>query len=234
MYNSKISVYDLAFEYIRRAVPLEQITKDVNIQVKASVETALGYGVSGAALMHGILQMNPIVPIPMLSNLVIGRSMPPNQRNLLKDTSLRLHPELRITPPPPVTHFDINTGEIVRYQEDFYLEPVASFSADDLYRYYISKDKLLVPGWTEKRIMGGLTHLLTRHSVEDILFMIDAAELEVTTNNKKPSPVSASIEEYYQRAIELKDNRKSQSVEAGETIVTRSRMLSYGSRTCVG
>ena len=67
-----------------------------------------------------------------------------HRKNLVEDGVFYYHNELRITSLPPVVHYDIDSGELIRKVQPYFLEMVASYDIENLINYYKTPHYILI------------------------------------------------------------------------------------------
>lgn len=138
------------------------------------------------------------------------------------------HNELLITPAPYSVGYDINTGEFVREEYEYFLEYKFSYTLDNLYNYYMSKKYLCNKKTADKtRFTRHLFDLVRRYGLENVLFMIDSAESILENLQYKILSNPYGIVDYYSNAIDLRNLKISQNAcNKSNAIVRRKRLLS--------
>jgi hypothetical protein len=224
----KISLYDLAFGYIKLFYMNTDISVSAKKEVIMDVVELLDKGWTAEELGSHIKNYYTANRGAMMDLKAYFRNLKPTKVNLLKPCNFYYHNELRITTPPPVVDFDYNTGELIRTVEDYYLEMKASYTIDELANYFLSKVGLC-PGeaMTKNRIIGALQWLANNYDIDLILFMIDIADDIIVTNNLNKLRIPSDVKEYYAEAKELMNNKITEcKVAGGDKIVPRKRVLS--------
>lgn len=230
------SVYDLMEMYIKNQ------DNPVNNHKLETLEITLNkiaeHGVNYLDVKKYLLSAYNIDPTDIFLNTVSNKRVIKN--NILRDSTCinldkrskvtykkRYHNELRIYPKASTVSYDINTGELSRDTEKYFLEYKYSYTIEDLLKYYLSKEYLYNKNTVdEKRFMIHLTDLVRRYGVENVLFMIDASESYLETLKYKTLNNPYGIVDQYNLAMEIKDRKKSEIIASGcDKIVPRKRLL---------
>ena len=143
--------------------------------------------------------------------------------NLLQEVgTIYYHNELKISTPPVLVKYDINTGELTKVEEEYFLEMKASYCIKDLFNYIKTKSCFYDLD-NENTVIGSLKWLLKNYNLEIILYMIDTANDIIQVQNKKRIKV-IDIKNYYEEAIDARDRKKSELIINGaDKIVPRKR-----------
>lgn len=148
----------------------------------------------------------------------------PCENNLIKQGTMYYHKELKLMNSLPVVNHDIDSGTITSSKTEFYLEPVASYTLDDLLKYFYSKNMADIQEFNPKRMKGMFKHMVQKYGLDKLLFMIEGAarmydsEQKVFTLNDFDS-YSSTASQYLE---EIKNNCK---YSGGDKYVPRKRML---------
>ena len=97
------------------------------------------------------------------------------QKNLIKSGIVYYHKELKLMSALPVVTHDVDSGTITSSKVDYYLEPVASYTMEDLLKYFYSKGMTDEKEYNPRRMAGILKHMIEKYSLDKVLFMIEAA-----------------------------------------------------------
>ncbi|AIY85267.1 hypothetical protein U729_3153 (plasmid) [Clostridium baratii str. Sullivan] len=143
--------------------------------------------------------------------------------NLLQEVgTIYYHNELKISTPPVLINYDINTGELIKVEEEYFLEMKASYCIKDLFNYIKTKNCFYDLD-NENTVIGSLKWLLKNYNLEIILYMIDTANDIIQVQNKKRIKI-IDIKNYYEEAIEARNRKKSELIINGaDKIVPRKR-----------
>ena len=144
--------------------------------------------------------------------------------NLLKQGIMYYHKELKLMNSLPIVKHDINNGTITNNKIEYYLEPVASYTIEDLLKYFYSKNMTDVKEYNYKRMSGILNHIVNKYGVDKTLFMIEHSARLYETEHKMFS--LSSFESYNSIASqyleEIKNNCK---YSGGDKYVLKRRVL---------
>lgn len=103
--------------------------------------------------------------------------------NLLKSNERYYHKELKLVNNPPVIERNINLGTIVSRVEEYYLEPVASYTLQDLTRYFYNNMPFNIQEWPINKLVGMLKYKVNQYGIDKLLFMIDFASQDNKAND---------------------------------------------------
>ena len=144
--------------------------------------------------------------------------------NLLQQGMMYYHKELKLMNTLPVVNHDIDKGTMTSSKAEYYLEPVASYTINDLLKYFYSKGMADEQEYNYKRMYGMFRHKIEQYGLDKVLFMIEAAARMFNSEHKifslsdfdSYSSVASSYLE------EIKNNCK---YSGGDRYVPRKRML---------
>lgn len=119
------------------------------------------------------------------------------------------HNELRLRPEAPKVRFDLDSGLMIKEEQEYFLEMKASYTIDDVCDYIGRKKFLRKAVENRARAIGGLKILIKRYSVDKLLFVIDAANDVYSSKNMFLRSV-LDIADYEQEGLE---NYKSKVTE---------------------
>lgn len=144
--------------------------------------------------------------------------------NLLAQGLMYYHKELKIMNSIPVVNHDIDSGTITSSKVEFYLEPVASYTLDDLLKYFYSKNMADPQEYNYKRMHGMFKHMIDKYGLDKLLFMIEGATRMYQSEQKVFSladfdSYSSTASQYLE---EIKNNCK---YSGGDKYVPRKRVL---------
>lgn len=144
------------------------------------------------------------------------------QDNLVLSGHFYYHPELQLTPPPPVID-QLPTGEFVSNYEEFYLEIKEVFTLEDLVHYFYKKVGVHEQT-TMERDKGAFRHMLKSYDVDFILHLIDEAYANSMDRGAALPKEPFAIQDYVQDARLVYDNRKNTCFEGGfDHVIPRNR-----------
>lgn len=95
--------------------------------------------------------------------------------NLLKQGVMYYHKQLKLMNQLPVINHDIDSGTMTSNKVEYYLEPVASYTLDDLLKYFYSKGMADPVEYNYKRMHGMFKHMIDKYGLDKVLFMIEGA-----------------------------------------------------------
>jgi hypothetical protein len=205
----QLSVYDLAYTYFKTYAPGHLLPLADN---KRKVLTRINQ------LLH-----EGWTDTDLLNKWASGEE--PNYGNLLKPDEFYWHNQLRLMPGATKVTLDIDSGEITRKQEPWFLEMKASFTLDEVVAYYLSQFGLCTPQINLNKYRGTFRYLLTRYDVDLLLFMIDSCVNQRRDSDDGPPLEPITLNEY-ERSAQSSMNRKiteSRQV-GGDWVVPRRRV----------
>lgn len=172
------SVYDLAYYFIKRN-NLYEIGPIGKKNIINEIVEALNNGATDNDIYKKITKVKE----NYTSYVRFFKDIRPNG-NLLEHSkiarcinkeTLFYHNELRLKPNAPLVKFDLDSGEMVKEEQEYFLEMRASYTVDDICDYISRKEFLRKAVDNRPRAIGGLKVLIKRYSVDKLLFIIDAA-----------------------------------------------------------
>ena len=101
-------------------------------------------------------------------------------QNLLRAGTRYYHKNLLVMNPPATVTHDVDAGVLVSHQQQFFVEPRASYTMYELVSYFYERtgvDNREAEGnqFSRKRVSSFFQALLRTYSVDHLLFMIEAA-----------------------------------------------------------
>ncbi len=145
--------------------------------------------------------------------------------NLLKQGVMYYHKQLKLMNSLPVIHHDIDSGTMTSEKVEYYLEPVASYTMNDLLTYFYSKNMADVQEYNPKRMAGMFRHLIEKYGIDKLLFMIEGAA-RMYESEHKVFTVN-DFESYSSTASQYLEEIKNNCVySGGNKYVYRKRVLS--------
>lgn len=119
-------------------------------------------------------------------------------KNLIKPGKKYYHNALKEFNEAPKSYFDINTGQIIRYEYRYVSKQKEVFTIDDLVEYWcrITKQE------RSPKIEGAMVWLSNKYDVDLILFMIDAMKDFCDANSLNYPDTPLEIQDYIQDAKE--------------------------------
>ena len=144
--------------------------------------------------------------------------------NLLKQGVMYYHKQLKLISTLPVVNHDIDKGTMTSEKVEYYLEPVASYTMNDLLTYFYSKDMADVQEYNPKRMTGIFRHMIDKYGLDKLLFMIEGAARMYESERKifALSDFDSYSSTASQYLDEIKNNCK---YSGGDKYVYRKRVL---------
>lgn len=105
--------------------------------------------------------------------------------NLLKFGTKYFHKQLKIINKPPVINYDINNGTMVSRTEQYYLEPVASYTTQDFIQYFYSNVPVDLQAQPPTKMTGIFNYKINQYGIDKLLFMTDLCAEHCNTNQTK-------------------------------------------------
>lgn len=150
--------------------------------------------------------------------------------NLLKSGTRYYHKNLLVMSKPPTVTFDIDKGTITSHENEFYVEPRASYTMYDLVSYFYTRtgtdeSKEENYQFNRPRVSSFFYSLLKRYSIDNLLFMIEAAG--IGRDNRKESFNIKNFTDFNSNAAKYINNIKenANSAVGGGNYVIRKRVL---------
>lgn len=220
-----ISTYDLAYGYIK--------ANDFNITsaIKKNIINCIM-----EVLNNGATSEDIIIKIKKHKNnnqehSKYFKSIKPNG-NLLKhsfigdkEEKVYYHNELRVIPSAPLVHFDIDSGDMKKQHQEYFLEMRASYTLDNLLEYVKKKESLVKCISNYNRTKGCFKYLLEKYDIDFLLFIIDTAN-EIYNSNLRSFRNVLDITEYEDEARENYERRITEcAISETNKIVYKKREL---------
>lgn len=144
--------------------------------------------------------------------------------NLLKQGIRYYHKQLNIMSQLKPVHHDIDTGTITSQGNEYWIEPRASYTAEDLVNYIYSKNMIDMKEFPPKRMNKLFSSLVSQYGLEIVLFMIEHAARIYDSSHEMFSLNKFST--YHSIAISYLEEIKNNCVYSGGVdYVPRKRML---------
>ena len=157
-----------------------------------------------------------------------NRYSAPNKKqevNLLKQGTMYYHKELKIISSPPVINHDIDSGTMTSNTTEFYVEPVASYTINNLLTYFYSKNMADETEYNPKRMAGIFKHMIDKYGLDKLLFMIEGAARMYEAEHKVFS--LSDFDSYNSTASQYLEEIKNNCKYSGsDKYVSRKRVLS--------
>ena len=96
-----------------------------------------------------------------------------NNVNLLKVNEKYYHKELKLLSDPPMVERDLNHGTIVSRVQEYFLEPVASYTSQDFIQYFYKTMPLDLSSQSPEKLTGILNYKINTYGIDKLLFMTD-------------------------------------------------------------
>lgn len=144
--------------------------------------------------------------------------------NLLKSNQRYYHKELKIMSGCAVVNHDIDSGTITSKHEEYYMEPVASYTINEIVEYLYSKDVIDRNEFSDKRVKGLIKYLVEKYDVDKTLFLIESAcrkkeETHQYVNLANFDSLNLTAQTF------IEDIKNNSRFYGGDKIVCRRRML---------
>ena len=154
----------------------------------------------------------------------------PTVKNLLDPGQYYYHNHLRIFPKPGKTELDYNTGEITREEVEHFLEYRGSLTLQEICDYFLSKTGMYdsVVAGDSSRVYGSMSWVYKKYNdAELMLYMIDAASIQLSTGDRAKMINPSNIQDYYSEAMRMREFKKNECAMNGDVkVVPRKRLLS--------
>lgn len=218
MLVKKGSVFDLAAMYIV-LIEKEPLAPHNQKALISSLSQILNNGYTYQDVHREILKSfhsNTLFPFHKFKKLHDG--------NLLKQGTMYYHKELKLMNSLPTINHDIDKGTMTSEKVEYYLEPVASYTINDLLNYFYSKNMADVQEYNPKRMAGMFKHMIDKYGLDKLLFMIEGAARMYESEHKTFTltdfdSYSSTASQYLE---EIKNNCK---YSGGDKYVYRKRVL---------
>lgn len=146
------------------------------------------------------------------------------EQNLLTPGIMYYHKELKLMNALPVINQDIDKGTMTSSKIEYFLEPVASYTMDDLLRYFYSKEMTEIQEYNPKRMAGIFRHMIGKYGIDKLLFMIEASARMY--NSEKRMFSLSDFDSYSSTASQYLEEIKNNCVySGGNKYVPRKRVL---------
>lgn len=220
MLVSNGSVFDLAAMYIvliEKVQPDIQRKKDITYQFSMFLDNGYTYEELHKAILKSFHSHDPFPHYKYATPCK-------QDGNLLKQGVMYYHKQLKLMNNLPIINHDIDSGTMTSEKVEYYLEPVASYTLDDLLRYFYSKEMADTQEYNYKRMYGMFKHMIGKYGLDKLLFMIEAAARMYESEHKVFSlsdfeSYSSTASQYLE---EIKNNCK---YSGGDKYVYRKRVL---------
>lgn len=212
----KLSIYDLAFSY------KDQFNSNkTGREIVMELACLLDQDWIVEEIQYHLSDINQ-EPESLLSFFQHKRKQ---RHNLLSPRETYFHQELRIMPGLPVLEVNIDNGKIEQRMEEYYNEPRASYTIDDLMAYYYKKMHLEQKSWHTNKYRGALKWLLEHFTLDHVLFTIDVVSNMVLSGAIRPPDTPVILSDYEREGMGIMQNSISEvALEGGFRIVLRKRI----------
>ena len=144
--------------------------------------------------------------------------------NLLKQGVMYYHKQLKLINSLPIVNHNIDEGTMTSSETEYYLEPVASYTMNDLLTYFYSKNMADTQEYNPKRMVGIFKHMIDKYGLDKLLFMIEGAARMYESEQKVFS--LSDFDSYSSIATHYLDEIRSNCIySGGGHYVWRKRML---------
>lgn len=218
------SIYDIVYDYMDLFYKDERLTKEQKKTIHAEVKKLLQAGWCSSELYSAFKEekrKSPDRKTLKVSTLLKGKRK--KELNLVSPTRFYLHNALRLTSPPPKRSIDYDSGEITSVSIPYFLEMKASFTVDDLVKYYGRQTGIRLKSHELSRYAGSFKWLLKSYDVEQILFMIDAT-INMCMAEDMPMPYNVlDIQKYYKEGQLAYNQKQTETVLSGGKKIVRKK-----------
>lgn len=147
--------------------------------------------------------------------------------NLIEQGKFYYHKRLRITPPPPSSYIGRDGNIYYTNQEEYYLEMVKSFTDQDLLDYFCQEFFITLTHPDDiKQFKGALCYLVSRYSLDLVLFTIDYVVDQVIGGLALPPHQPLDIKGFIPIVADFYEEKKAEEKVAGvDHVVPRKRRV---------
>lgn len=140
--------------------------------------------------------------------------------NIIKQSQIYYHKELRIQPKPAISDIDYNTGAMVSTKQEYFVEIAASYTIKDLMKYLLSFSFVNTYQWQYSRLKGLMEHYIKKYGIDIVLFMFEA----IADNIEDEEFDFNKFDNYYQIAKTYMNNVVNNCIaNGGDKIVRKTR-----------
>lgn len=212
-------MYDLVALYIKLIIK-HPIPKEESVNLLKTFAKILNNGYTFQFILKEILitfRNQSSFPFAKFNRVVEG--------NLIQQGVMYYHKELKIMNSLPSVIHDIDKGTLTSSSEaEFFVEPVASYTIEDLLKYFYSKGMADTTEFNPKRMTGMFKHMVDKYGLDKLLFMIEAAARMFNAEQKVFT--LSDFDSYSSTASSyLEEIRNSCKYSGGENYVPKRRML---------
>lgn len=206
------------FFYLDGQTPNSQHYREVLNALAGALSNGYTYETIQSAIVSARDNHTPL-DFRQFSRKVVG--------NLLDGYRRYYHPQLTVKNQLPTRIHNVDAGTYADSDdgdEDFFVEPRASYTLEDAVEYFYSKNLTKSPEYPEKRVRGILKSLIEKYDIEHVLFMIDNAAA-VSPEFKKPFSMPY-LDSFYNSAQQnIESAVQNCATTNGGKYVCRKRML---------
>ena len=144
--------------------------------------------------------------------------------NLVQQGVMYYHKELKLVNTLPSVIHDVDKGTLTSSETEFFVEPIASYTVEDLLKYFYSKGMADTTEYNIKRMTGFFQYLIPKYGIDKVLFMIEAAARMYDAEHKRFS--ITDFESYSVTASQyLEEIQNNCKYSGGDKYVPKRRML---------
>ena len=199
------------------------IKHDISIEDKKSICQKFSE-ILNNGYTFGILYKDIMTSFEYHRDLDFSKYKKPLDFNLVKQGVMYYHKELKIINTLPAVIHDIDAGTLTSTPTEFFVEPVASYTIEDLLKYFYSKNMADIAEFNPKRMSGLFKHMIDKYGLDKLLFMIEAAARMYDAEHKIFT--LSDFDSYNSTASHYLEEIKNSCTFSGEmTYVPRKRML---------
>lgn len=222
------SVYDLSFAYMMKFYK-EEPSRDEKKKIIGRIRRVLKNGWTSEDIIKGLKPL-PAGAQPNLYEMFDGIKTGKDRNLIIPDEEFLYHNLYRCSPKPPTVNWDIDSGDIVSQEYEYYLEMRASITSGQILDYYCKQFDVSSEN-QENRFKGIILKMKERHSLDMIAFMIDTkSNLVKTEHSRKPmSPFDIENVEY-EAKLTLEEKINSSKTMGVDKVVPRKREFIQPSR----
>ena len=144
--------------------------------------------------------------------------------NLLQQSVRYYHKELILLSGPQEEAHNVDTGNITSSEYQFYVEPRASYTIDDLLAYFKKNVLYNQTLYTDNRLKGFFRHEVERFGLDVTMFMIEYL-IRMGRSDRTNFDLKRFDDYYLEGHKFLEENKNSVAYAGGAGYVLRERML---------
>lgn len=151
---------------------------------------------------------------------IMANKQPPS--NLMEKDVFYYHNRLRKTSKPVRIYRDKETGSFIRQEEKFFLEMKDSFTMKDLLEYWYDSNGMKPTEHNLKQDKGKFEYILGFYDIDEVLFMIDIAQITRKERMLRPLLNAFEIEKSIEDARkQIREKRNVHRLQGIDRIVER-------------